>query len=65
MYYNMGASSTKVSLVEYSTISSKRKEPTLSLDVFAEVSVGGLGGRALDIVLADLLMNRYNALPKR
>ena len=64
MYYNMGSTSTKVSLVEYAT-NTKRKEPTLHLNILGEVSVDDLGGRAIDIVLADLLMDKYNALDER
>lgn len=60
----MGSTSTKVSLVEYAT-TTKRKEPTLHLNILGEVSVDELGGRALDIALADLLMDRYNGLEER
>ena len=63
----MGATSTKVSLVKYETVENpkKKSEKHQLITIVAEDSVDDFGGRALDNIIANELMYRYNKLQKR
>lgn len=65
LFYNMGGMDTEVSLVRYSHLNITGKRLTPYLEVLAEASVRELGSRDLDLVLYNLLAEKFNALPER
>jgi molecular chaperone DnaK (HSP70) len=65
LFYNMGAMDTEVSLVRYSHLNITGKRMTPYVEVLAEVWERDLGSRDLDLVLYNLLADKFNALPER
>ena len=63
MYYNMGAGSVQVSIVQYSTYAAKEmgKNKTIGqFEVLGKAWDASLGGFNFDVKLAELLADRFN-----
>lgn len=66
LFYNMGGSDTEVSLVRYSTIFDQAANKTYEhIEILAESYLPDLGGYDLDIVLVNLISEKFNALKER
>ena len=66
MFYNMGGTDTEVSIVRYSAITDPSNNKTYEhIEILAEAYVRDYGGYNLDIVLVNLLAERFNALKER
>ena len=66
MFYNMGGTDTEVSIVRYSTITDPQANKTYEyIDILAESYVKDFGGYNLDLVLVDMIAERFNALKER
>ena len=65
LFYNMGGSDTEVSLVRYSAITDANNKSYEHVEVLAEAWDKDLGGSDLEIVLANMLADRFNALKER
>ena len=66
LFYNMGASDTEVSVVKYSTITEKSVNKTYEhIEVLAEACDQSLGSDQLDLVLLDMLAERFNNMKER
>lgn len=66
MFYNMGGIDTEVSIVRYSSITDPTNNKTFEhIEILAESYVKQYGGFDLDIVLMNLLAERFNALKER
>jgi molecular chaperone DnaK (HSP70) len=65
LFYNMGGTDTEVSIVRYSSISDPVSNKTFEhIEILAEASQL-VGGYDLDLVLLNLLAERFNALKER
>lgn len=65
MFYNMGGMDTEVSIVQYSLYRVDEKKTTPQIQVLSEASVKDLGSKDLDAVIANILAEKFNALPER
>lgn len=66
LFYNMGGSDTEVSLVRYTTITDPVTNKTYEhIEVLAEAWDQQLGGSDFDLVLVNILADRFNALKER
>lgn len=66
MFYNMGGVNTEVSIVRYSAISDSQTNKTYEhIEILAESYLKNYGGSNLDLVLVNMLADRFNALKER
>lgn len=67
LYYNMGGMDTEVTIARYShlNISEKAKKLTPYIEILAETSERDLGSKDFDLVLFNILADKFNALPER
>jgi len=66
MFYNMGGTDTEVSIVRYSAITDSQTNKTYEhIEILAESFVRDYGGYNLDLVLVNMLAERFNALKER
>ena len=62
----MGGFDTEVSLVRYSTVADIPLNKTFEhIQILAEASDRNLGGQDFDLVLVNMLVERFNALKER
>ena len=67
LFYNMGGMDTEVTIARYSNIAfgDDETKTTPYFEILAEASVPDMGSKDLDIVLLNLLAEKFNALPER
>ena len=66
MFYNMGGTDTELSIVRYSAITDSQTNKTYEhIEILAESYVMDYGGFNLDLVLVNMLAERFNALKER
>ena len=66
LFYNMGGMDTEVSLVRYSVITDIQANKTYEhVEIIAEAWDSNLGGQDFDLVLVNMLVDRFNALKER
>lgn len=66
LFYNMGGTDTEVSVVRYSAITDPQTNKTYEhIEILAESYLKDYGGFNLDLVLVDMLAERFNALKER
>jgi hypoxia up-regulated 1 len=66
MFYNMGGTNTEVSIARYSAITDPQTNKTFEhIEILAESYVRDYGGHNLDIVLVNMLAERFNNLKER
>ena len=66
MFYNMGGVITEISIVRYSTITDSQTNKTYEhIEILAESYLRDYGGFNLDLVLVNMLADRFNALKER
>ena len=67
LFYNMGGMDTEVAIVRYShlNVSEKSKKLTPYIEILAEAHERDLGSKDLDLVLFDILADKFNALKER
>jgi len=65
LFYNMGAMDTEVSIVEFSMFNVTEKKSSPYANILAETFDKQLGTRDIDITLANMLMDKFNALKER
>ncbi len=66
MYINMGAASFKVSIVTHSKgVDPETKKPADKVEIVGEAWDTTLGGRQFDYELAEVMADKFNALPAR
>ena len=67
LFYNMGGMDTEVAIVRYShlNVSEKSKKLTPYIEILAEAHERNLGSKDLDLVLFDILADKFNALKER
>lgn len=62
----MGGVNTEVSIVRYSAVSDSQTNKTFEhIEILAEAFLKDLGGFNLDLILVDMLAERFNALKER
>lgn len=66
LFYNMGGMDTEVSLVRYSTITEVASNKTFEhVEILAETYDRELGGADFDLVLVNMLADRFNSMKER
>lgn len=66
LFYNMGGMDTEVSIVRYSAITEKSSNKSYEhIEVLAEASDPNLGGQDFDLVLLNMIADRFNSLKER
>lgn len=66
LFYNMGGMDTEVSIVRYSAITEKPTNKSYEhIEILAEASDSKLGGQDFDLVLLNLIADRFNSLKER
>ncbi len=66
LFYNMGGRDTEVAIVNYSTIvDPKTNTSNEHVEIVAEAWDETLGGSQLDLVILDLLAERFNSMEER
>ena len=66
MYVNMGATSFKVTIVQHSkVIDSETKKTADKVEIIGEAWDLTLGGRQFDFEMAEIMADKFNALPAR
>jgi hypoxia up-regulated 1 len=66
LFYNMGGIDTEVSIVRYSAVADPVSNKTFEhIDILAEAYVKDLGGFDFDLVLVNILADRFNNLKER
>ena len=66
LFYNMGGMDTEVSVVRYSAITEEKSNKTYEhVEVLGEAWDKQLGGEDLDLVLVNMLADRFNAMKER
>lgn len=67
LYYNMGGMDTEVTIARYShlNVSEKAKKLTPYIEILAETYELDLGSKDMDLVLFNLLADKFNALSER
>ncbi len=65
LFYNMGAMDTEVSIVEFSMFNVTEKKSSPYAHILAESSDSTLGAKDLDLVIMNILADRFNALKER
>jgi hypoxia up-regulated 1 len=66
LFYNMGGMDTEVSLVKYSAITDQVANKSYEhIEILAESYDKELGGTDFDLVLVNLLADRFNAMKER
>lgn len=66
LFYNMGGMDTEVSIVRYSAITEKATNKSYEhIEVVAEAYDRELGGSDFDLVLLDIIAERFNSLKER
>lgn len=66
LFYNMGGMDTEVSLVRYSAIQDPYTNKSFEhIEILAETYDKELGGSDFDLVLVNLLVERFNSMKER
>lgn len=65
LFYNMGAMDTEVSLVQFSMFNITEKKSSPYAHIIGEAYDKTLGVKDLDIVIVNILADRFNALKER
>lgn len=66
LFYNMGGMDTEVSIVRYSAITEKSTNKSYEhIEILAEASDPELGGQDFDLVLLNMIAERFNSLKER
>jgi hypoxia up-regulated 1 len=67
LFYNMGGMDTEVTIARYShlNVSEKAKKKTPYIEILAEANERDLGSKDLDLVLYNILADKFNAMKER
>lgn len=67
LFYNMGGMDTEVTIARYShlNMSEKAKKKTPYIEILAEAHERDLGSKDIDLVLFNILADKFNALKER
>jgi len=67
LIYNMGGMDTEVTIARYShlNVSEKAKKLTPYIEILAESSERNLGSKDIELVLFNILADKFNALKER
>ena len=66
MVFNMGAKSTKVSIIkQYEVLDKKNNKMINAVKLLGEAWDEYIGGRVLDLLLADIIIDKFDKLPQR
>jgi len=65
LFYNMGGMDTEVSIVRYHMFNVSETKSSPYIDILAEASVKSLGASDFDIVLVNMLAEKFNAMKER
>jgi len=65
LFYNMGGTDTEVSVVRYSTIPDAKNKTSEYVEIMGEGFDQHLGGNDFDMVLFNMFVEKFNALPER
>jgi molecular chaperone DnaK (HSP70) len=65
LFYNMGGMDTEVTIAQFSMINVTEKKWSPQIEILAESSVRELGSKDLDIIIVNLLAEKFNALKER
>lgn len=65
LFYNMGGMDTEVTIAEYSMINVTDKKWSPHIHILAEANVRDMGSKDLDIIIVNLLAEKFNALKER
>jgi len=67
LFYNMGGMDTEVTIARYShlNISEKAKKKTPYIEILAEANEPDLGSKDIDLLLFNILADKFNALKER
>jgi hypoxia up-regulated 1 len=61
----MGGMDTEVTIAKYSVVKASDNKISQQIEILAETSVRDLGSKDIDIVLVNLLAEKFNELPER
>lgn len=65
LFYNMGAMDTEVSIVKFSMFNVTEKKSAPYAHILAETSVKTLGAKDLDVIITNILVDKFNAMKER
>lgn len=65
LIYNMGGMDTEVTIVQFSMVNVTEKKWSPHIEILAEANIRDLGSKDLDIVIVNLLAEKFNALKER
>ena len=65
LFYNMGGMDTEVTIAEYTMVNVTEKKWSPHIHIIAEANDRDLGSKDLDIIIVNLLAERFNALKER
>ena len=67
LFYNMGGMDTEVTIAKYShlNVSEKAKKLTPYIEILGEASEQDLGSKDIDLVLFNILADKFNAMKER
>mmetsp|Transcript_14064 Transcript_14064/g.23890 ORF Transcript_14064/g.23890 Transcript_14064/m.23890 type:complete len:175 (+) Transcript_14064:731-1255(+) len=65
MFFNMGGMDTEVSIARYSLFNVSEKKQSPYIEILGEGVDKSLGSRDLDIIIVNMLADKFNALKER
>ena len=65
LFYNMGGMDTEVSIVRFSMFNVTEKKSSPYVEILSEAYDKELGGKDLDIVITNILADKFNAMKER
>jgi hypoxia up-regulated 1 len=65
MFYNMGSMDTEVQVVRYSSVNLTDKKTAPLIEVLSETYDSALGSKEIDIIIVNLLAEKFNKLAER
>lgn len=65
LFYNLGAENLQTSIIQLQAVNYTKKKPVETVSVLADYGVAGLGGRSLDLIVAELLAEEFDRRPDR
>jgi len=65
LFYNMGAMDTEVQITRYSMFNISEKKSSPYIHILSETWDKELGSQDLDIIIVNLLAEKFNAMPER
>lgn len=65
MFYNMGGMDTEVTIARYSMLNITDKKTAPYIEILSETYRQALGSNEVDLIIVNMLADKFNALPER